>query len=245
MIYSKLVKGLAVGVTCVALGACGSSTGITPTGGGGTGGSTGGSTGGTGGTTGGGTGGSTGGGTGGATGGGTAAVFDAAFTAAQGQAPTQTALVGTANYSGQAQMTGNASQLGDPDNTITADLDLSVNFDAATAPFSGTASNFQGKLNGNDTNITGTLTADRSANGVNALAVTNIPIPGVGTVTTTGMALAMQGTLSDPANNISGDSEMVMTGNFVGPDGAAAWGAGGLVTQGAALSGGTFYIEKQ
>lgn len=250
MNYSKIVKGFAVAAMCTTLAACfgsSSNTGTTaPAAGGGTG-STGGSTGGTGGST-GGTGGSTGGSTGGNTGGsgGTTsfAAFDSGFMAAQTTAPTQTPLTGSADYTGKVALNTGSTTLGDPDNTIVGDLDLSINFDAANNPISGTATNFAGTVGGTATTIGGTLTADQSANALNNIVASQVNVPVVGSITTTSLAVRMRGDLTGPTAALNGPSNLNLQGTFTGADGASNFGPATLDSSGGGLTGGTYYLNK-
>lgn len=231
MDYQKTAKISFVLLACLSLSACSGSSSGSGTGGGGTGG---------GGTGGGGTGG------GGAGGGGT---FQSSFDAANLQPPTQTALSGSADYTGQISVRTNANAA-DTDEVLIGDLDMNVNFNAgATRPITASATNFAGEIDGTAVTATGTLSTANAPNGVNAVSTTNLNIPGVGATTFTGLSTELRGTLSEPTDNLSGDVVMTLQGDMRGTNGASAVGANGVSIEptggGAAIiTGGTWYADR-
>tara|TARA_R110002020_G_scaffold400596_4_gene610724 strand:+ start:46829 stop:47560 length:732 start_codon:yes stop_codon:yes gene_type:complete len=242
MQYFNLIRAGALGISCLALGAClGSSNGTA--GGGGTGG---------------------GGGAGG--GGKTPAEFDAKFNSitstTSGLAPTSKELTGTATFSGVTKVA--LFEAADPTNAGEAFADLNVQVDFGGETISGQATNFEGTVGGNPVTLSGTLDSANSPVPSTLISVTtplaSIPgvpsIPGAPTsVTATSFSLNMSGELSDD-DGVVGNVLMGMGGGFLGPIGgseatAAAGpttvvvtdvtGATGLIDIGGA---GTFYLEK-
>ena len=69
-----------------------------------------------------------------------------------------------------------------------------------------------------------------------------------GQSTVTGMSVGLEGTLTDANSVLSGDALMTLQGNFVGTDGAAVFGAAGVIirpTTGAnIITGGTYYAKQ-
>lgn len=227
--HNKIRFGLAL-LLSTAIAGCTSSSG-TGTGGGGTG--------------------------GGGTGGGGVAEYDAAFDRVSGLAPTSDMPTSiSANYKGQ--MKADVSDSTDIVGQVVADLDLDVNWsDGQTAnPFSGGASNFQGKVTGGDFEpISGSLSVDSSLPGTITRQVT----PG-GTVAgytvpdleTGAMMVHLTGELTKDAETV--DATVQLGGNFFGSGGTAALGAvsGGFSDTGGGSPaifdgaiGGTYYLEAK
>ena len=95
-----------------------------------------------------------------------------------GTQATLTRLSGTASYTGQVSIRTDPNVM-DSD-TVEGDLNMNINFDAGANPISATATNFSGVVNGQQTNINGTLSTANAQNQVNAISSTNT---GVGTLT--------------------------------------------------------------
>lgn len=255
MDYPKTAKFSFVLLACLSLSACfGSSSGSGASGGAGTGGagsggsgSGGSGSGGSGGGSGGSGSGSGGAGSGGSAGGGS--TFQSSFDAANLQPPTQTALSGSADYTGEISVRTNANAA-DADEVLIGDLDMNVNFNAgATRPITASATNFAGEIDGTAVTATGTLSTANAPNGVNAVSTTNLNIPGAGATTFTGLSTELRGTLSEPTDNLSGAVIMTLQGDMRGTNGAAVAGANGVSiepTGGGAsiITGGTWYADR-
>jgi hypothetical protein len=184
--------------------------------------------------------------------------FDQAFNAAIGLGPSTDVLTGTASHTGKMNLitTDTNGQTGE----IEADLALTVNFDAASNPMSGTASNFAGTVNGNPVTLSGELTtaaaAAASSNAINDIGTAPLPaIAGSGELTT--LSLEMRGTLTEDDTGVANDILSTLQGQFYGSDGAATAGAVGslvepqsgtsILTGSSARSagfGGQFYTNK-
>ena len=193
--------------------------------------------------------------TSGPTGGG-ASGFQANFDRVSAIAPTSdmpTAI--QASYAGQ--MRADVSDGPDVVGEVVADLNLDVDWtDGQTAnPFSGTASNFQGRVEGGDFEaIDGTLSVDNSFAGV----ITRQVIPGgtvggfpIPEVQTGAMNVTLSGQLTQ---GDTVDATVTLGGNFHGAGATAAIGAvtggfsdaaspGPSIFDGAI--GGTYYLERQ
>lgn len=224
MIVNKSVKFLFTGALLVTLAGCfGSSNttvpaaGGTPPAGGGTGGTPppGGGAGGTPPAGGGGTPPAGGGGTPPA-GTSTLAEFNTKATNYIFLAPTSTPITGVASYKGEVSvLTG--ENAADPAEAVIGDLDLNVNFGAGvTNPVSGTAGNFAGKVDGVDTQVTGTLrTANAIAGDVNTVTATTTPA-----ATITGLTATLRGDISLPNGDLSGNARMILGGTMMEAGGA-------------------------
>ncbi|MFP4326448.1 MAG: hypothetical protein ACLFQL_00455 [Paracoccaceae bacterium] len=214
MIMSRSVALAAALVGAVALSACSGSNGNAGSGGGAAG----------------------GGGGGGSGGGGgnppPAQDFDQAFNAAIGLGPSTDVLTGTARHTGRMNLitTDPGGQTGE----IAADLNLTVDFDAASDPMSGTATNFAGTVNGNPVTLSGDLsTAAAAAASGNALNdITTSPLPAIaGSGELTGMSLELRGTLTEDDSGVANDVLSTLQGNFYGSDGAAIAGSVGSLVE--------------
>lgn len=161
-----------------------------------------------------------------------------------------------ATYAGQmrADVTDASAVVGE----VVADLNLDVDWtDGQTAnPFSGTASNFQGRLSGGEFQaIDGTLTVDPAFPGT--ISRTVIPSSTVGGFTipevqTGAMNVALSGQLTQGTD--TADTTVTLGGSFLGAGASAAIGAvsGGFSNAAAPGPsifdggiGGTYYLERQ
>jgi hypothetical protein len=244
MIYTKGLRAGLVFASCLALSACFGNSSGGAGGGGGTG----------------------GGGAGGGTLPASAAEFDTKFDQlsanTSGLAPTSTALTGTATFTGATKVS--LFEAANPANTGEAigALAVEANFDSNT--ISGTATNFQGTVNGQSVALTGTLdtatalapsTLSEQSNPI--VLPPGIPaIPGAPTsVTTNAFAINMGGELSDP-DGVIGTVNLGLGGAFLGPIGGSEAtaavgpatvvvtnvpGSTGLINIGGA---GEFYLER-
>ncbi|WP_147124308.1 hypothetical protein [Shimia ponticola] len=174
-------------------------------------------------------------------GGGSLSNYEREFNRVNGTQATLTRLSGTASYTGQVSIRTDPN-VQDSD-TVEGDLNMDINFDAGANPISATATNFSGVVNGQQTDITGTLSTANAQNQVNAITATNT---GVGIVT--GMSVGLEGTLSDPNGSLSGDALMTLQGNFRGNNGAGVSGAAAVAIDPssgpAVITGGTFYADR-
>lgn len=161
-----------------------------------------------------------------------------------------------ATYTGQmrADVTDASAVVGE----VVGDLNLAVDWTdgQATNPFSGTASNFQGRATGGDfTAIDGTLSVDNTFAGTIARNV--IPSSTIGGITipevqTGAMNVTLSGQLSQEAETV--DATVTLGGNFLGAGASAATGAVSGGFNNASTSGpaifdgaiaGTYYLERQ
>lgn len=161
-----------------------------------------------------------------------------------------------ATYAGQmrADVSEGSAVVGE----IVADLNLDVDWtDGQTAnPFTGSASNFQGRLSGGDFEaIDGTLSVDPAFAGT--IARTVIPGGTFGGVTipevqTGAMNVTLSGQLTQGTD--TADTTVGLGGNFLGSGASAAVGAvsGGFSNAAApgpsifdGAIGGTYYLERQ
>lgn len=192
--------------------------------------------------------GSGGGGAGSGGGGGSLTAYETAFNAAsQTHGPTQTRLTNTATYSGQVKvLTG--LNVGNADEAVVGDLEMAINFDANSNPITATVDNLEGEVDGTQTTVAGTLSTANATNQINTITESQVNIPGQGASTFTGMSVGLEGTLSDPTGNLSGEALMTMQGNFVGPDGESVFGANSVgirpTTGPDIIVGGTFYGNR-
>lgn len=199
---------------------------------------------------------SSGGGGGGGGGGGpiTSAEFQENFDRVSALGPTSdmpTSL--QASYAGAMQF--DVTEGADIDGSVTADLNIDVDWtDGQTSnPFSGGASNFVGEFDGVSENIAGEMTVDDSFGGTISRVSTDIPLPtgGVQTVDTGAMQFVLTGELESEGDVVTG--ELLLGGNFFGPEGEAAIGAVAGGFRGEEASGqifdlgaaGFFYLEQQ
>lgn len=176
-----------------------------------------------------------------------ASTYSTAYAAAQGQIQTQTPLTGTASYSGRTHIDlPDANNAGQNNGYLEGDLDLTIDFDAANNPISGTASNFTGELDGAATSATGTLTTAASS-GVNAISATTTILPVIGSITTTGLIAGLNGDLTDVGSGTTSNVELGLIGTFTGNNGSGAFGAASAVVQTAGqanvITSGTFYLD--
>ena len=174
--------------------------------------------------------------------------FDKAFQAAQGQLATQTPLTGSASYKGQVSVrtTANAA---DTDESVYGDLAMTVNFAPNQArPISATVDNISGNINGQATDVAGSLSTANAPTQINAVTATNVNIPIQGQITSTGLSVGMEGKLTDPTGTLSGDALMILQGTMVGTNGASTFGSNSVVIKPASganvITGGTFYANK-
>lgn len=182
--------------------------------------------------------------------------FDAAYLEAAGFGPTITPLSGTATYNGEMQIktVDTSGETG----AIRGALELTANF-ASASPFSATASNFSGEVNGQAVSFSGTLSSDQATDKspINELATNPLPaIAGGGE--TSAMVLSLGGTLTNEDSGVKNEFRpgTNITGNFYGTDGKAVAGAVGaavLPTGGTsvitgntsgAVTGGQWYALK-
>ena len=146
--------------------------------------------------------------------------FEARYDAARdlGLTDTSKPLTGTANYTGESRLTfSDPSNTGEPTGVVTGDLDLTVKFGAAR-PFTGTATGFEGELDGKDVAFDGKLSTDKR-NAAGALPVNQlIDYRGENTIALFGMSgeLTRNGR---PAQ--IGQVDLTFRGEFRGEDGAA------------------------
>lgn len=199
-----------------------------------------------------------GGGGGGTSGGPTASSsYQTEFDRVTGVAPTSdmpTTIQAT--YSGQLQadVTDASQVVGE----VVADLNLDVDWvDGQTSnPFSGGASNFQGRLAAGEFEaINGTLSVDPAFPGTIARTIfpsSNIGGVSVPEVQTGAMSVTLSGQLSQGEN--TADTTILLGGNFLGSGASAATGAvsGGFsdaTAPGPSIFdggiGGTYYLERQ
>ncbi len=161
-----------------------------------------------------------------------------------------------ANYAGQmrADVTEASNIVGE----IVGDVNLAVDWtDGQSAnPFSGTASNFQGRLTGGEFEaIDGTLSVDPAFSGTIARTVipaSNVAGFAIPEVQTGAMSVTLSGQLTQGSD--TADTTVLLGGNFHGPGASAATGAvsGGFKDTSASGPsifdggiGGTYYIERQ
>lgn len=183
--------------------------------------------------------------------------YQAEFDRVSAIAPTSdmpTAIQATCTGQMRAEVTDSTAIVGE----IVGDLNLDVDWtDGQTAnPFSGTASNFQGRAAGGDFEaIDGTLSVDPAFSGT--IARTVIPSSTIGGVTipevqTGAMNVTMSGQLTQDSNTV--DATVILGGNFHGTGASAATGAvsGGFSNASApgpsifdGAVGGTYYLERQ
>lgn len=224
--FKTITKVSVLFITCVSLSACFGSSGSSTSTGAGSGGGTG-----------------SGGGSGGS-----GNTFTTGFDTVNLLPPTQTALSGSADYTGEVSIRTNANAA-NTDEVLVGDLDMNVNFNPNTArPITATAGNFAGEIDGTQVTATGTLSTANAPSGVNAVSTTAVNIPGQGAATFTGLSVELRGTLAEPTDNLTGDVVMTMQGDMRGTDGAAAAGAAGVSVQPASgpaiITGGTWYMNK-
>jgi hypothetical protein len=159
-----------------------------------------------------------------------------------------TALTGTANYSGQVNILTNQN----PDDnmeSVTGDLDMTVNFDGAARPIEATAGNFAGRVGGQDVTIEGTLSTAGVTSGPNDVPVNvvSVPVAGQPDIIQTGLAVTMEGTLSESTSQLSGDAQLTLLGNFT-TEGRGAFGTAGLGLEPSEgpdlITGGTFWADR-
>jgi hypothetical protein len=191
-----------------------------------------------------------GGGAGGGGGGGGAQLevdFDAAFNAAINQGPTQTPISGSANYAGELNLS-TVDSTGAENGFVVGDLALAVDFDAASNPITGTATNFRGVRDGTDITISGTLDTANSTS-INAVSAQTTPLPIGGSLTVTSMNVSLRGDLTDGEFANTYNAEASLTGPFLGTGGAATAGAAGVLTDAVGtngiVAGGQYYANKQ
>lgn len=182
--------------------------------------------------------------------------FAEAFQEVAGLGPTVTPLRGSATYNGEMQIltVEPAGETG----SIRGSLELSANFGTAN-PFTMSATNFSGEINGVETTFSGTLTEDQSTDrsAFNEIATSALPaIAGGGE--TSAMALSFGGTLTEDATGVENKFEpgSNLMGNFYGRNGQAIAGAVGVAitptggtsaitgSSSGAITGGQFYAQQ-
>lgn len=161
-----------------------------------------------------------------------------------------------ATYTGQmrAEVTDASAVVGE----VVGDLNLDVDWTdgQTTNPFSGTASNFQGRTTGGEfAALDGTLSVDPSITGTISRVVnpaTTIGGFAIPETQTGAMSVTLSGQLSQDGE--TADTTVLLGGNFLGAGASAATGAvsGGFnnaSTSGPAIFdgglGGTYYLERQ
>ncbi len=193
-------------------------------------------------------GGGAGGGGGGGGGGGSLSAYETAFnSASQTNQPTQTAITGTASYTGQVKVLTNANAA-DAKEAIVGDLNMTINFDSNNRPVDATVNNFAGEVNGVQTSVAGSLTTANAPTQINTITASVVNLPVIGPVTTTGLSVGMEGALSDPTGTLTGDALMILQGTFVGANGASVFGSNSVIIDPATganiITGGTFYSNR-
>ncbi len=182
--------------------------------------------------------------------------FNEAFLAAAGLGVTTTPLSGSATYNGEMQIL--TLENGSESGSIRGALELTANFASAT-PFTMSATDFAGEINGQQTTFSGTLTHDQSTDRSAFNEIRTAALPAIaGGGETTSMALSFGGTLTEDATGVENKFEpgSNLMGNFYGTDGQAVAGAVGVAitpTGGTsaitgasfgAATGGQFYAEQ-
>jgi hypothetical protein len=156
--------------------------------------------------------------------GGSKSSFDDAFAKAQGLGPTTTPLSGTATYNGRMHvLTGASADTG----SITGDVEMTADFGSGT-PFSATARNFAGTVEGAPVTYSGTLSSAQATDSspINSLITSPLP-PIAGGGESSSLVLSIGGTLTndDTGVNNTVNPGSSMNANFYGPDGKAVAGA--------------------
>jgi len=162
-----------------------------------------------------------------------------------------------ATYSGATKQNVIDNGTGNTVGEMLADLELTADWTdgQTTNPWSGTADNFRGTVNGQALAITGELTvAEAEANSLSGTigrSQNTIPLPGGGsqTVATGAMTVNLAGTVDD--NGTDRDFVMNLGGGFFGDQGQAITGTAstqewvnGRPNAGPNSGAGTFYVEQ-
>ncbi|MEC7760363.1 MAG: hypothetical protein VX874_00465 [Pseudomonadota bacterium] len=182
--------------------------------------------------------------------------FAEGFQATTGLGVTTTPLDGRATYTGEMQIMTLAN--GQESGSIRGALELTADFASAT-PFTMSATNFSGEINGEETTFSGTLTHDQSTNSQAFNEIRTTALPAIaGNRELSALALSFGGTLTEDATGVENKFEpgSNLMGNFYGNDGQAVAGAVGVAitpTGGTsaitganfgAQTGGQFYAEQ-
>ncbi len=154
---------------------------------------------------------------------------------------------GTVNYSGQTRLETTLPGASAANGFFVGDVALAANFDAGT--LSGTATNFEGEVDGQAVTLAGTLDSANTTD-PNIVTQSDTPVPIIGSITQGNLIGALRGTLTESVNNESSTAQLVLTGAFVGTNATAATGTAAMLVGDEAAVGfgiggaGTFYVDR-
>ncbi|MFZ5962060.1 hypothetical protein ACOXXX_03840 [Thalassococcus sp. BH17M4-6] len=156
---------------------------------------------------------------------------------------------GTVNYEGKTKIDSLDPETQEINGFFIGDIELAADFDDGS--LSGTATNFEGEVDGEDVTLDGTLDT-ANTDDPNVVTQTDIELPAnAGTITQGNLIANMRGDLTESINNQTSTVQLSLIGSFSGSNAEGAHGAAAALVGDensvgfGFAGGGTFYLERQ